>query len=174
VQLAAPGASPSGLRSASRFGNAMKTTAALAAVVVRRSRSPNVVLAKCASLRARSEQPRDARRSRVTAQEQRISVFFSARHRRSQIRTALGWRYRRCRGQVSSTATMRSCAVAARSYMENVLPSSRASSMCRQPRPNPSVEARPNGVALGPRGALVQDAPRGPSTTPLVPPHLER
>jgi hypothetical protein len=43
-----------------------------------------------------------------------------------------------------------------------------------QTRPNTSVEARPNGIALGPRGALVHDAPRGPSTTPLVPPHLER
>jgi len=41
-------------------------------------------------------------------------------------------------------------------------------------RPNRSFEARPNGVALGPRGALVHHAPRGPSTTPLVPPQLER
>jgi hypothetical protein len=40
--------------------------------------------------------------------------------------------------------------------------------------PNPPFEARPNGVALGPRGALVHDAPRGPSTTPSVPPQLER
>jgi hypothetical protein len=45
---------------------------------------------------------------------------------------------------------------------------------CGQARPNPSFEARPNGVALGPRGALVHDAPRGPSTTPSVPPQLER
>jgi hypothetical protein len=41
-------------------------------------------------------------------------------------------------------------------------------------RPNPSVEARPNGVALGPPAALVHHAPVGPSATPLVPPHLER
>jgi hypothetical protein len=40
--------------------------------------------------------------------------------------------------------------------------------------PNPSLEARPNGIALGPRGALVHDAPRGPSATPPVPPQLER
>jgi hypothetical protein len=40
--------------------------------------------------------------------------------------------------------------------------------------PNPSFEARPNGVALGPRSAFVHDAPRGPSTTPSVPPQLER
>jgi hypothetical protein len=40
--------------------------------------------------------------------------------------------------------------------------------------PNPSLEARPNGIALGPRGALVHDAPRGPSAIPSVPPQLER
>ena len=42
------------------------------------------------------------------------------------------------------------------------------------PRPNPSVEARPNGVALGPPAALVHHASSGPSTTPSAPPHLER
>lgn len=36
--------------------------------------------------------------------------------------------------------------------------------------PNPSVEARPNGI--GPRGAEVHHAPRGPM--PWVPPHLAR
>jgi hypothetical protein len=41
-------------------------------------------------------------------------------------------------------------------------------------RPNPSVNARPNGVALGPRGALVHHAPRGPSATPSVPRYLKR
>ena len=48
------------------------------------------------------------------------------------------------------------------------------SATLRQPRPNPSFEARPNGVALGPRGALVHHAPRGPSATPSVPPQLQR
>jgi hypothetical protein len=42
------------------------------------------------------------------------------------------------------------------------------------PRPNPSLEARPNGIALGPRSALVHDALRGPSAIPSVPPQLER
>ena len=41
-------------------------------------------------------------------------------------------------------------------------------------RPNPSVEARPNGIALGPRGAFVHHAPRGPSAMPSAPPHLKR
>jgi hypothetical protein len=41
-------------------------------------------------------------------------------------------------------------------------------------RANPSFEARPNGIALGPRGALVHHPPRGPSTMPSVPPQLER
>ena len=40
--------------------------------------------------------------------------------------------------------------------------------------PNPSFEARPNGIALGPRSALVHDALRGPSAIPSVPPQLER
>jgi hypothetical protein len=43
-----------------------------------------------------------------------------------------------------------------------------------QAEPNPSFEARPNGIALGPRSALVHDALRGPSTIPSVPPQLER
>jgi hypothetical protein len=44
----------------------------------------------------------------------------------------------------------------------------------RNLRANPSFEARPNGIALGPRGALVHHAPRGPSAIPSVPPQLER
>ena len=40
--------------------------------------------------------------------------------------------------------------------------------------PNPSVEARPNGKAPSPRGALVYHAPHGLGTSPSVPPHLER
>ena len=43
-----------------------------------------------------------------------------------------------------------------------------------QPRPNPSVEARPNGVAPGPRSGKAYHPLRGPGATPLVPPHLER
>ena len=43
-----------------------------------------------------------------------------------------------------------------------------------QPRSNPSVEARPNGVAPGPRGAQAYHAPRGPGAMPSAPPHLER
>jgi integrase/recombinase XerD len=43
-----------------------------------------------------------------------------------------------------------------------------------QAEPNPSFEARSDGIALGPRGALVHDAPRGPSAIPSVPPQLER
>jgi hypothetical protein len=49
-----------------------------------------------------------------------------------------------------------------------------ANSGPRRVRPNPSFEARPNGIVLGPRGAVVHDAPRGPSTIPSVPPQLER
>jgi hypothetical protein len=45
---------------------------------------------------------------------------------------------------------------------------------CRPMLPNPSFEARPNGIALGPRSALVHDALRGPSAIPSVPPQLER
>jgi len=41
-------------------------------------------------------------------------------------------------------------------------------------RPNPSVEARPNGIALGPRGTEAYHVPRGPSAIPSVPPHLKR
>ena len=41
-------------------------------------------------------------------------------------------------------------------------------------RPNPSVEARPNGVAPGPRGRGADHRPRGPGATPSVPPHLKR
>ena len=40
--------------------------------------------------------------------------------------------------------------------------------------PNPSFEARPNGIALGPRSALLHGALRGPSAIPSVPPQLER
>ena len=42
------------------------------------------------------------------------------------------------------------------------------------PRPNPSSEARPNGIAPGPRGAEEYHAPRGPGAIPLVPPQLKR
>ena len=44
----------------------------------------------------------------------------------------------------------------------------------RPTRPNPSFEPTPNGIALGPRGALVHHAPRGPSTIPSVAAHLKR
>jgi hypothetical protein len=44
----------------------------------------------------------------------------------------------------------------------------------RELRANPSFEARPNGIALGPRGALVHHPPRGPSAMPSVPTQLER
>jgi hypothetical protein len=44
----------------------------------------------------------------------------------------------------------------------------------QQAEPNPSFEARPNGIALGPRSALVHHAPRGPIAIPSVPPQLER
>ena len=44
----------------------------------------------------------------------------------------------------------------------------------QQPRPNPSVEPRPNGVAPGPRSAEAYHALRGPGATPSAPPHLER
>ena len=43
-----------------------------------------------------------------------------------------------------------------------------------QPRPNPSVEARPNGKAPGPRGGEAYHPPRGPGALPSCPPHLER
>jgi hypothetical protein len=36
-------------------------------------------------------------------------------------------------------------------------------------RPNPSLKRSANGVALGPRGALVHHAPHGPSATPPAP-----
>ncbi len=41
-------------------------------------------------------------------------------------------------------------------------------------RPNPSVEARPNGKAPGPAPAVVYHASAGPGASPSVPPHLER
>jgi hypothetical protein len=41
-------------------------------------------------------------------------------------------------------------------------------------RPNPSVNARPNGRPPGPRGALVYSAPRGPGVLPSAPRYLER
>jgi len=36
--------------------------------------------------------------------------------------------------------------------------------------PNPSLKARPNGVAPGPRGGLAYPPPRGPGATPSAPP----
>jgi hypothetical protein len=48
------------------------------------------------------------------------------------------------------------------------------SSSHRPTRPNPSFEPTPNGIALGPRGALVHHAPRGPSTIPPVAAQLQR
>ena len=42
------------------------------------------------------------------------------------------------------------------------------------PRPNPSVNARPNGLAPGPRGRVVHLRPRGPGANPSVPRYLER
>jgi hypothetical protein len=44
----------------------------------------------------------------------------------------------------------------------------------RAPRPNPSLEARPNGPRPSPRRALVHDAPRGLGLAPSVPPQLQR
>ena len=42
-------------------------------------------------------------------------------------------------------------------------------------RPNPSVEARPNGRPPGPAGRYgVHFLPAGPGVLPLVPPHLKR
>ena len=41
-------------------------------------------------------------------------------------------------------------------------------------RPNPSVNARPNGRPPGPRCALVYPAPRGPGVLPSGPRYLER
>jgi len=40
--------------------------------------------------------------------------------------------------------------------------------------PNPSVKRSANGVAQGPRSALVYAAPRGPCATPSAPAYLER
>ena len=42
------------------------------------------------------------------------------------------------------------------------------------PRPNPSVNARPNGLAPGPRSRVVHHRLRGPGTNPSVPRYLER
>jgi hypothetical protein len=44
----------------------------------------------------------------------------------------------------------------------------------RPTRPNPSFEPTPNGIALGPRSALVHDAPRGPNAIPSVAAQLQR
>jgi hypothetical protein len=44
----------------------------------------------------------------------------------------------------------------------------------QEARPNPSFEPTPNGIALGPRGALLHHAPRGPSTMPPVAAQLQR
>ena len=41
-------------------------------------------------------------------------------------------------------------------------------------RPNTSVNARPNGIALGPQVARCHHPPRGPSAIPSVPRYLER
>jgi len=43
-----------------------------------------------------------------------------------------------------------------------------------QPRPNPSVNARPSGGPPGPRCRVVHHRPRGPGVPPLVPRYLER
>ena len=42
------------------------------------------------------------------------------------------------------------------------------------PVPNPSVKRRANGVALGPRAAVLHHPSRGPGTTPPSPAYLER
>ena len=42
------------------------------------------------------------------------------------------------------------------------------------PVPNPSVKRRANGVALGPRAAVLHHPSRGPSATPSAPAYLER
>jgi len=52
--------------------------------------------------------------------------------------------------------------------------SSQVQAVARRARPNPSFEARPNGVAPGPRSRKAYHRPRGPGATPLVPPQLER
>ncbi len=44
----------------------------------------------------------------------------------------------------------------------------------RKPVPNPSVKRRANGVALGPRAAVLHHPSRGPSATPPAPAYLER
>jgi uncharacterized protein (TIGR00369 family) len=55
------------------------------------------------------------------------------------------------------------------------VPAQSGSRPCPQARnmrplmPNPSLKRSTNGVALGPRGALVHHAPHGPSTTPPAP-----
>jgi hypothetical protein len=41
-------------------------------------------------------------------------------------------------------------------------------------RPNPSVEARPNGKTPGPAPGVVYHPSAGPGASPSVPPHLER
>jgi len=51
---------------------------------------------------------------------------------------------------------------------------SQVQAVARRARPNPSFEARPNGVAPGPRSRKAYHRPRGPGATPLVPPQLER
>lgn len=40
--------------------------------------------------------------------------------------------------------------------------------------PNPSIEARANGLVPGPRGTQVHHVPRGPGANPSSPPHVKR
>ena len=40
--------------------------------------------------------------------------------------------------------------------------------------PNPSLERTSTGKALGPRGAMVYAAPRGPSASPVAAAQLKR
>jgi len=51
---------------------------------------------------------------------------------------------------------------------------SQVQAVARRARPNPSSEARPNGIAPGPRGTKAYHVLRGPGAMPLVPPQLER
>ena len=44
----------------------------------------------------------------------------------------------------------------------------------QMPVPNPSVKRRVNGVALGPRAAVLHHPSHGPSATPSSPAYLER
>ena len=173
MQVAAPGeALGSSLGIALRLRNEDKddlSSARICSVLP----SPHVVLAG-QLLQVRSVQARRARRSRAThwnshsragfgggnvstsTYARRLAGSITGGAPRCWARTAMPWSAVACRPSSAGSG------------------SRSASFLCRQPRPNPSFEARPNGIALGPRGALGHHAPRGPSAIPSVPPQLER